>query len=241
MTLLTVDEELHVWLIELEGHGDPNPPLDETLSSEEKLRAVRFVSERDRRCFVVAHSALRQILSMYVGVSPSAIAFEIGRYGKPALCGVPGTKIRFNLSHSGAVALCAIASDCDVGVDIEQIQSPDVVVGVAEQFFSAAEQRLLAGIDVDARAEAFTRVWVRKEACLKAAGRGISGDVSGFSVTLDDTDVSVPTSDERGAIWALRELVAPRGYFAAAATSVPLPVRAWRFGDLQSPARTATP
>jgi len=234
MALLQVDDELHVWFIDLKRHDSPHV-FDGMLSSEESLRAAKFVSERDRMRFVVAHSALRQILSLYLGVSPGSIVFEVGRYGKPALCGVPDTKIRFNLSHSGDVALCAVARACEVGVDIEQIQPTDIIGGVAGQFFSAEEQRLVAELDVDAQAEAFTRIWVRKEACLKAAGLGIGGDLTGFSVGLDDPGVCVPTSDERGVVWALQELLAPGGYCAAVATSVPLPVRAYRFEDSQLP------
>ena len=67
------------------------------LSSEEQRRASRFRFARHRRCFVARRSALRAILSAYLGADPGDLRFETNRHGKPSLRGAGG--LAFNTSH----------------------------------------------------------------------------------------------------------------------------------------------
>ena len=116
------EDEVHVWRIALDcGDGDS---LRSGLSSDELARAARFHFERDRTRFSVARAALREILAHYLGASPDEIAFVYGGHGKPALA-PPHGDLRFNLSHSHDVALCAVARGREVGVDVERIRELD--------------------------------------------------------------------------------------------------------------------
>src|SRR5689334_24773529 len=67
-----------------------------------------------------AGRAVREIVAAYLEASPDAIRIVTGEHGKPELA--DGT-LRFNLSHSGDLALVAVARERDVGVDVERIDA----------------------------------------------------------------------------------------------------------------------
>jgi len=116
-------------------------------------------------------------------VLPKAIRFRKGTGGKPAITGDnPG--IRFNLSHSKGYALLAIAYDREVGVDVEVVRPKPKAAALVERFFSPNEKaafRKLAPHEEDA---AFFAGWTRKEAYVKAVGKGLRFPLDRFDVSL---------------------------------------------------------
>ena len=168
-------DEVHVYLAELAGPADAA-----VLDEEERTRAARFAFESDRRRYVAAHAALRGILSRYLGCGPREVCYRAGPRGKPALAGGGGPE--FNMSHSGDLALYAVAAGRAVGVDVERVR-PEVALELTEaRFFTPAETEALLALPTDARARAFFSVWTRKEACLKTTGEGLSVPLDAFSV-----------------------------------------------------------
>jgi 4'-phosphopantetheinyl transferase len=219
------DNDLHVWCMTLVVPDDTYANLQTVLSPVERERAARFHAEGVRRRFVVAHAGLRSILSWYVGVEPAELVFNRGVYGKPTLpagCG-DGT-VCFNLSHSADVAVCAVARGHEVGIDVEQIRENVSTERIAAQFFSAQEQALLT--ERGNTTVAFSRIWVRKEACLKATGEGIGGGLRNFSVTLADGAEVVVPSEVGDRTWVVRALSVPSGYEAAVAAPAQLDLTA---------------
>lgn len=199
---------MHVWRIRLDQQLAVMCLLWEMLSDDERARAAQFRFARDRDRFIVAHAALRSILSGYLGIAPSSVRFRTSAYGKPAIDGTPF--LRFNLSHSGDLALCAIAGEREVGVDIEQIRSDLDWEGLARRFFSAEEVAALEALDPGDRLEGFIRCWTRKEAYLKARGEGLALPLDSFSV-LPAPDPSIA---ER---WQIVDLTPAPAYVAALA------------------------
>ncbi|HEU4461895.1 MAG TPA: hypothetical protein VFR75_04810 [Solirubrobacterales bacterium] len=96
---------------------------------------------------VASQSALREILGRYLGLPGEELRFEAGEYGKPRLAD-PEAELAFNLSHSGALALVAVASR-EVGVDVERIRPK--------------------------RPVDFYRRWADREARVKHLGVGLTG------------------------------------------------------------------
>jgi 4'-phosphopantetheinyl transferase len=217
------ERNLDIWRIGLERGDDAYRDLLAVLSDPEGDRAARYRFDIDRRRFVIARASLREILGRYLGVGAAEIGFEYGIHGKPALAKpYSDSGIRFNLSHSADIALCALARGSDVGVDVEQIQRDVNAERIAVQFFSPSERRLLA--EAHDVSETFARIWVRKEAYVKATGRGLGVELQAFSVSLAEISQIREESIAHATTWTVREVAAPRGYVAAVVTSKPLEI-----------------
>ncbi len=196
------------------------------LSTDEQERAARFHFEADQVRFIVSHAALRQVLGAYVDRHPGELRFAYGPKDKPRLvdeCG--GREVRFNLSHSGDVALVAVTGAREVGVDVERIRALADRDRLARRFFSPQEVAVLERLPSESRSEAFFTCWTRKEAYLKALGGGIS-------IGLDQFDVS-PVPGEPAALlshrsdprettrWTLHDIRPGPGYAGALAAVAP--------------------
>ncbi len=178
------EADVHVWRAHLDAYG-----ADELawalLDTDEIGRAQRFRRPVDRDRFVAAHAIVRRVLGAYLGRAPSALRFSLGVYGKPAL-DVRGRApaLCFNLSHSHDVLLLGVAR-VDVGIDVERIAGDVEYNELAALVFSVIEQRALAATPLRDRQRAFFIGWTRKEAYIKATGRGVSEGVTHFDVSLE--------------------------------------------------------
>jgi len=183
--------DVHCWCVKLDVPPARCASLYATLADDERERSERLRSERDRRRFVVARGALRDVLARYVDTEPDQIRFAYNAFGKPELSpeiGTPG-RLRFNLSHSADLALIAVAADADVGVDLERVG--DVAGGggtggtnyteIARCFFSAAEFDQLKRAPSHLQQEAFLDGWTMREAYVKARGEGLGDDPVEFA------------------------------------------------------------
>ncbi|MEO6809945.1 MAG: 4'-phosphopantetheinyl transferase superfamily protein [Isosphaeraceae bacterium] len=179
------DEDVHVWRIPLDQPKGVVGRLRRVLSEDERERADRFRMELHRDHFTAGRGVLRQILGGYLGVGADALVFRKGTFGKPGLAGAEGeSSIRFNLTHSGGLALLAVTSRREVGVDIEQVRPMDDAEQIITRFFSRKEQADFLSLPRGQRTAAFFRGWTRKEAYMKATGEG-------FALALDRFDVSI--------------------------------------------------
>jgi len=186
-----------LWRIEL----DAEPSEDELkiLSASERHRAARIRFQRSRVRYVSAHCALRLLLSAREGVAASSLQFKEGDFGKPRLHG-RGTSA-FSLSHSHDVALVALTNTGEIGVDVEVLQHIADATALADHHCTAAEREALARLEPDDRGLAFLFCWTRKEACLKAIGRGLNLRPHTFEVGLG-SEVRVVTIDTpEGMVW----------------------------------------
>lgn len=211
-----------------EPHDAPRNPelvLPPELNPAERDQAGRFRTPDLRRRYVAAHVALRRILSGYVGRRAGEISFSFDGLGKPRLKEGElrdGRSIEFNLAHSGELAIVAVTSGTEIGVDVEQHRSVRRLEGLARRYFHRDEIAVvLAGDDDQARQPPFFHCWTRKEAILKAIGIGVQYPLESFAVPLDPAIaqwVEVPSwrSTPATRLW-LRSLDAPAGYFAAVA------------------------
>jgi 4'-phosphopantetheinyl transferase len=182
-------DEVHVHIVPLDAVRAESDSLWGVLSDEERQRAAQFHFEAPRRRFVFARAALRALLGKYSGTPAEAIEFARRAHGKPRL----GRKhnhndLRFNVAHSGDLALVAVASGCEVGVDVEQLRTVGHLSQIARRYFHPAERDAILAAPPSARDAAFLRCWTLKEAVLKAVGSGITGSLAGFCVPLDSAD-----------------------------------------------------
>ncbi|HRW05163.1 MAG TPA: 4'-phosphopantetheinyl transferase superfamily protein [Caldilineaceae bacterium] len=175
--------DVYIWSIPLseEASGPGDACL---LNDEERARAARFYFDRDSRRYTVGRATLRRILSYYIGLPPAALSFIYNPFGKPALLPEQNPNgLEFNLSHTGDHALCAVTFGHAVGLDLEAIKPLDYLQ-LAGSVFSPREQTILRELSVTEQPQAFFNGWTRKEAYIKAHGKGLSMPLTEFDVTL---------------------------------------------------------
>ncbi len=193
------------------------------LDALENQRAARFVFPIDRARYVTSHLVLHHVLGRHLGLAPAAVAFAPGPAGtKPRLA---GTDLAFNLSQAGTVAAVAVARGREVGVDVEVESAIDKTP--IEGQLAPGERAALQALSPDERCVAMRRLWVRKEAYLKACGVGLGG---GPARTLESFEMSVgevprliaSAAGDRDA-WVVTSIAVPSGYQGALvhARSVP--------------------
>jgi 4'-phosphopantetheinyl transferase len=214
------DGQVHVWRACLPVSSAVYQSLQQTLDATERDRAARFAFEQHRVSFTFAHGVLRSLLSGYCRQHASQLRFSCGKNGKPALADETND-LRFNLSHSGDVILCAVTRQEEVGVDVECIGTGLASGDIARQFFAGEEVQALFELPPDLQLTGFFRCWTRKEAFIKARGEGLSLALKSFAVSLRPEEqarfLRIDGDQRAPAEWTLRDIDVPSGYAAAIA------------------------
>lgn len=213
--------EVHVWRAPLDVSAGISGALEHALSPDELERARRFATPALRAGFVASQGTLRRVLAGYLGVPSAVLRFGRGDHGKPFLLEPAGTGLCFNHSHSGALVLVAVVRGVEVGVDVEAPRDLGDMLALARRFFSPAEAATLAALAPGDRPAAFLTAWTRKEAFVKATGRGITQPLSSFSVAFAPGEparlVAQDGEPEAPRRWVIHDLDPAPGYAAALA------------------------
>ena len=154
------------------------------------------------------------------GPTPEISDSHYNRYGRPSVVRPEsGSKLSFNLSHTGPLALYAASADRVLGIDVERVRHDMDHLALGEHFFAPAERAALRSVPPRSRADAFFNCWTRKEAFVKAHGMGLSLDLSSFEVTLQPGApaklISAPGGIEEARRWHFESFVPRRGHIAA--------------------------
>lgn len=221
--------EARIWTADLEPGAATVDRLVPLLSPDERERAARFHFRRDAMRWIVARTALRQILGGCLGADPRAVAFTYGDKGKPALAAPRGADdLQFSLAHSAHLAVYAVAVGSPVGIDIERLRPVPEMDRIAERTFSRQERTALRRLPATLRPAGFFNCWTRKEAYIKALGLGLSYPLERFSVSLAPgapARLEVVESDPAHVeTWTMAAL-APRSGFVGALVVGSRPIR----------------
>jgi 4'-phosphopantetheinyl transferase len=210
--------DVDVWYVDLAVDAATVARHAAGLTEEERARAGRFKFEPDTRRFVLARAALRSVLGGYLGMAPATLEFLFGDHGKPALAGAHAA-LGFNLSHSGEMALVAVGWERAVGVDVEQWRELSDLDALARRVFAPPERAVLGALAEAERPPAFFRCWTRKEAFIKATGRGLAQPLDRFVVSITATErarfLDIEGDPAALARWTLHDLRVPAGYAGA--------------------------
>ena len=215
------DGQVDVWPADLADTA-PLDAWEAFLSPEEQERVRRFHFPADFRRYVYGRGLLRWLLASYLETDPARIQFTYSPEGKPEV--VPGPahrQLHFNLSHSGTKLLLAFAWERQVGADVERLRSDIELEQIATRFFSYAEQSALLSLPPAQRTAAFFRCWTRKEAYVKATGKGLSLPLGQFDVSLLPEHpaalLATRPNAQEAEHWLLHGLELGPGYAAAVA------------------------
>lgn len=175
------------------------------LCDEERARAARYLVEAPRHQFVGCRAALKILLAHELNLAPQDVRLVIQRWGKPMLHperirsrqadsrDAQGA-IQFSVSHSADCGLIGLAR-FPIGVDLEYSQPRLRVASLANMVLSSREQELWNSVPPRQREQQMLRLWVCKEALLKALGLGIAECLQqvSFPIPLPESDVFAPS------------------------------------------------
>ena len=210
---------VYIWLLQLHKLDSANYLA--LLNESELERYHRFLDKKKSHEFACTRGSLRLALSQHARtvISATDIAFSYSNDSKPFCSN--DESLCFNVSHSNGAAMIALNTQgMELGIDIEAYRRIDIPA-MSKRFFSTTEQKLLAQIkQEDERCRAFFTIWARKEACVKAFGKGIATGLASFSVNVNDQACITENSDviDPQGHWSLFKLHAPDNYAAALAT-----------------------
>jgi 4'-phosphopantetheinyl transferase len=194
--------------------------LRHILSADELSKARRLHFPKDRQRFILARGLLRTILSRYLDMQPDQLCFCYDDYGKPSLA--PSSdqeRLNFSLSHSDGLALYAVTRSREIGIDVERVCHIPEAAQVVERLFSAHENAVFRTLDARLKQEAFFTCWTRKEAYVKARGKGLSLPLDQLDVSLIPGEpamrLNIRGAPQEAVCWSLCELKPSPGYVAA--------------------------
>lgn len=213
VTRLPPAGEVQVWELDLD-----RPPADAAawLDTAEQARVQRLVHALHRRRYIAAHGWMRRVLAHHLDCAPQELRFVSGPCGKPALH--DASALRFNLSHSSEVALLALTTGMEIGIDIEALRPGLPDAALAQGALTPAELAEFKQLPPAQRTAAFFGCWTAKEACMKALGLGLALEPRGLHVGLRTRRRQVQVHPAPGAAALdLLPLACRSGYAAALA------------------------
>lgn len=217
-----VEPDVHVWAAGLDVTIEKLSSYKQALSLDERRRAARFQFDHQRKRFIAGRGILREILSSYLDVKPIELKLDYSPLGKPSIAGF-SEKLQFNLTYSNNLILIAITRVCAIGIDVEYIKLITDIENVARNFFSTEEAERLMALAEDDRVSAFYKIFVRKEAYLKAMGVGLSDTIRQIEVSFlrnEPARIRSIHGDKRaGVCWTLMELTPAFGFTGAVAAA----------------------
>ncbi|WNI27240.1 4'-phosphopantetheinyl transferase superfamily protein [Streptomyces sp. ITFR-16] len=219
-----------LWLCPNDGLDPETARLlaDHWLDAREQKTAGKFLFERDRLQYLIAHTLVRRALSLEAGRAEAELVIWRSARGRPFLR--PATDrlsqdsgvLDFNLSHAGGYNLLGIVRQARIGVDVERVDDRDqqavatILNAIAPTERAWAEQPG-PGRERDRRA---LRIWTLKEAYSKARGLGLGIPFDSFEFTLDDergVRAFTPPADDEARPWRFVELEPVPGVLVAVA------------------------
>lgn len=180
------DGEVQIWRVALEPPPEALARFERCLAPDELARADRFHFARERRRYVVTRAALRILLGRMLSLEAADVCLQYGAEGKPSLATAHQSDLQFNVAHSHELALVALARGPALGVDLEYRRELDDAQRIAQRFFSTQEVAALLAAPAAQQQTLFFRIWTRKEAFVKATGKGLSQELDAFDVMAAD-------------------------------------------------------
>ncbi|MGB5418188.1 4'-phosphopantetheinyl transferase family protein [Algibacter sp.] len=175
--------QTQIWFINFDISEQEIASLNNFLSEDEILKASKFRFQKDKKSSIITRGVLRLLSSKYLNTKPGEIKFKYGEFGKPEFD--LDTEIKFNVSHSGNMAVIGFVLNDDIGIDIEEIKSNFDVSEIAKSHFSSLEIKALNNLPKAEQVKGFYRCWTRKESFIKAKAKGLSFPLDSFSVSIN--------------------------------------------------------
>ncbi|PKG84306.1 4'-phosphopantetheinyl transferase [Colwellia sp. 75C3] len=188
--LTLASNEIHLWMTkpeELLGNDELLATYSTLLTSTELAKQQRYKFAKDRHDALITRAFIRDLLSYYADLSPQDWQFEKGSKDKPEVINCP-LPIRFNISHTKNLIICAVTLEDDIGCDVENTGRSNDVLAIAERYFSPKESTELFALPEAEQRHRFFDYWTLKESYIKAWGLGLAIPLTDFSFNINDTE-----------------------------------------------------
>jgi 4'-phosphopantetheinyl transferase len=171
------NSNLKIFKIKLGDYSHLVPHLSKFLNPEEFKRSQKYHFEKDINTYITCRALLRCIIANQTGLTNSEISLSLNKNNKPHLAS--NRTFHFNLSHSNDYAIIAI-SNMAVGIDLEYLNNKFEFEDVMPSIFNTREiETVLLNQN---KLYLFYKIWTRKEAVVKATGKGINNFLTEIQV-----------------------------------------------------------
>ncbi|GEM_PF-3206913 len=140
--------------------------LKTELSNIDKNYYQSIVSEKDRKRMLASRFLLGQLIEKYSMKNLTVNQIFYSKYGKPLL---PGAFV--SISHSGDYTAVTLSNTKKVGIDVQKQEKVDF--RDYESFLTKEQIDDLYKGNEDQKIKYFFNIWTKKEAIMKADGRGM--------------------------------------------------------------------
>ncbi len=174
--------DIHFWYTQPHHCYDPVllDSLKRLLTNEEIQRQQRYLFDKDKHDALITRAFIRDLLSRYVDKPSTDWRFSKGEKGKPEIIN-PEIPIRFNISHTKNLIICAITLEKDIGCDVENVNRRNDILAISDRFFSKSEVDSMFLLPKSEQRDRFFDLWTLKESYIKAWGQGLSIPLNEFS------------------------------------------------------------
>jgi len=162
---------IDVWHGDILSEEDGQQNYYEFLNDDEKVKVASFTRPGIQKKYIKTRGVLRKVLGEYLEIKSQDIEIKIAEHGKPF---VENEALFFNLSHTANRLVIAVSNNSEIGIDLEQYKYRKNLQGLVKKCFSEEEKHFWESLSAQQQVMLFYQLWVRKEAFVKAIGRGIA-------------------------------------------------------------------
>jgi 4'-phosphopantetheinyl transferase len=176
-----------------------------SLTDDMRNKILAYKGWRERQSRVLGKLMLLRLLEKFeLDLALSSLKYT--EFNKPYF----QEAFNFSIAHSDEIVVCAGSTNAEIGMDIEQT-IPIELADYEEQLTQNEWEYIQKASD---KFSAFYQIWTKKEALLKALGRGVE-------INFDTLDVCADWINYNGKKYWFYPLSIAKGYIAHIATSVP--------------------
>ena len=179
------NHDIHLWITKPQNmrQADILARYKSILNEEELKKQNSYIFAEKRHNALITRAFVRDLLSHYMAIHPSHWQFKAGSHGKPEIVN-PLLPLRFNLSHTDDLIICAVTLNDDIGCDVEIVYRNCGFLSIAESYFSQEEFLDLLDTPENDQRNRFFDYWTLKESYIKTCGSGLSIPLTDFSFQI---------------------------------------------------------
>ena len=164
-----------------ENHAEYLKRYLNNFSYEFQNKVLRFYRWQDAQLSLLGRVLLCEGLKKF-DLCFDDLDLDYTKYNKPFF---KNSEIKFNISHSGEIVICALANDIDIGIDIEIMKE----ISIEDFKFQMTINEWQKIANSKDQTRAFYKYWTEKEAVIKSHGNGLSIPLKSFEVSNDKTEI----------------------------------------------------